>query len=112
MTTYTPTGRAAIRVARACLVALVALLALLAGSCAPQRKSAEIGRPEAVEFYVRGEQARRAGDAAAAEREYRTAVQRNPNLRMAHSRLGDMYKARGDYAGASRHYESLARLHP
>jgi Tfp pilus assembly protein PilF len=92
-------------------VVLLALVAASASNCALQRKRApESQRPEAVEFYVRGEQARRAGDMATAEREYKAAVQRNPNLRMAHSRLGDMYKARGNYAAAGRHYEALARL--
>ena len=105
MTMYTTTQR----ITR---VVLLALAAALASSCAPQRRSPESQAPEAIEFYVRGEQARRAGDAATAEREYKAAVQRNPNLRMAHSRLGDMYKARGDYSGASRHYDSLARLDP
>lgn len=69
-------------------------------------------RPEAVEFYVRGEQLRRQGNLQGAEDEYRAAVQRNPNLRMPHSRLGDMYKQRGDYAKASGHYEAVARLDP
>jgi len=93
-------------------LALVSVVALLIGGCAVKPKSPQGAAPEAVELYVHGEQARRAGDAATAEREYKAAVQRNPNLRMAHSRLGDMYKQRGDYAAASRHYESLARLDP
>jgi tetratricopeptide (TPR) repeat protein len=86
----------------------------LTGACAPTRSDGgrESTRPAAVEYYVRGEQAWRAGDKMQAEQEYRAAVQHNPNLRMAQSRLGDINRARGDYQAASRHYEAVARLDP
>lgn len=96
---------------RASIVILVTL-GLLAASCAKDKKSPESARPEAVEYYVKGEEARRAGDSKQAEQQYQAAVQKNPNLRMAHSRLGDIYKGRGDYEGASQHYEAVSRLDP
>ena len=105
MTKYTTTQRLT-------RIALLALACVLTSNCAQQRRSPASQAPEAIEYYVRGEQARRAGDAATAEREYRAAVQRNPNLRMAHTRLGDIHKSRGDYAGAGRHYEAVTRLDP
>lgn len=91
---------------------LSCLLLLSAGwGCGPVvRRTPASERPEAVEYYVRGEQLRRQGDIRAAEQEYRAAIQRNPNLRMPHTRLGEIYKERGDYERAARHFESVARL--
>lgn len=91
--------------------AVVVIVGLLVGGCAPKR-APDAQHPEAVEYYVRGEEARRAGDPKKAEEQYKAAVERNPNLRMAHSRLGDIYKDRGDYATAGQHYEAVARLDP
>ncbi len=94
---------------RISIVTLVSL-GLLAASCAKDKRTPESQRPEAVEYYVKGEEARRAGDTKLAEQEYNAAVQRNPNLRMAHTRLGDIYRTRNDYEGAAKHYEAVARL--
>jgi tetratricopeptide (TPR) repeat protein len=93
-------------------LATLLVLALIGSGCGGTRKTPESQRPEAVDYYVRGEEARRSGDAKLAETEFQAAVQRNPNLRMAHSRLGDIYTGRGDYEGASKHYEAVARLDP
>jgi superkiller protein 3 len=89
------------------LTSTLICLSACAGSRGPRDES-----PEAVEFYVRGEQLRRQGNLRGAEEEYRAAVQRNPNLRMPHNRLGDIYKQRGDYEQAARHYEAVSRLDP
>jgi tetratricopeptide (TPR) repeat protein len=68
--------------------------------------------PPAVEKYVEGVKAYRAGDKqqAAAALEYATTV--NPKLITARSLLGDLYKERGDYTRAADQYKAVTELDP
>lgn len=66
----------------------------------------------AVQDYVSGMHALKAGDQADAVVRLEAAIKKNPDLRMAHTVLGQIYRDRGDYANAARQYEALARLDP
>lgn len=82
------------------------LLALIAG-CATQTAG-----PKAVDQYVEGVQALKRGDQTAAIGKLETAVEKNPDLRMARTVLGQIYRDRGEYDNAARQYEALSRLDP
>lgn len=67
---------------------------------------------QALQFYVQGVQHNRAGDAQSAIDALERALAINPDLRMARSLLGDLYRARGDYLQASMQYEVITRNDP
>ena len=92
------------------LLALV-IVGLLGAGCAGRRKPAPRG-PTAARLYADGVSAYRAGDKEKAVRLLTEAVRQNPNLAMAHSILGDIYKESGDYNSAANQYESLTKLDP
>ena len=92
------------------LLALV-IVGLLNGACASRRRAAPPA-PTAARLYADGVSAYRAGDKGRAVRLLTEAVRQNPNLAMAHSILGDIYKESGDYDDAATQYESLTRLDP
>ena len=95
---------------RTAIVVSMVLCAVLAG-CTPaaRRQAAEL---KGIDDYVRGVQLYRAGNHDAAIAALENAVAANPELRMAHSMLGDAYRARGDYLRASVHFEAATRLDP
>jgi tetratricopeptide (TPR) repeat protein len=84
---------------------------LFGAGCAAGRKPAPRG-PSVATLYADGVSAYRAGDKERAVRLLTEAVRQNPNLAMAHSILGDIYKESGDYDSAATQYESLAKLDP
>jgi tetratricopeptide (TPR) repeat protein len=92
------------------LLALVMLGAPGAG-CGGGRRSPPPA-PSAATLYSDGVSAYRAGDKERAVRLLTEAVRQNPNLAMAHSILGDIYKESGDYNNAATQYESLTKLDP
>ena len=95
---------------------IVTLAALLAGACgtgcATSRPPAAAAGPTAGRLYADGVSAYRAGDRDRAIRLLTQAVQKNPNLAMAHSFLGDIYKEAGNYDKAATQYETLAKVDP
>jgi superkiller protein 3 len=92
--------------------ALVATVIGLAG-CARQGGAAgSSGRPKAVDRYVLAEQAHRRGDDERAIELLEEAVRDNPQLIMAQSMLGELYRANSVYAPAADHYASAAQLDP
>jgi tetratricopeptide (TPR) repeat protein len=71
-----------------------------------------VQRPAAIDLYVRGVQAYQQGDRDQAVRDLLDATRANPELRMAHSLLGDLYRDEGNYQAATPHYETLIRIDP
>lgn len=90
-------------------IGLLVGLLLLGAGCAAQ-KPAAADRPAGVDFYVQAVQAQRAGNADQATDLLEKAVAANPDLRLAHVQLGDIYRAKGDYSRAATHYEVATRL--
>lgn len=80
------------------------------GGCANMTQ--EPLRPKGVDLYVAGVQAYNAGDHRLAQARLEQATSINPNLRMARSMLGDIYRAQGDYDRARQQYEMLVKLDP
>lgn len=95
-------------------VALAALAAGLIGAgCATRRaRRVPYTPPPAVEKYVRGVQAYKAGRTDEAVSSLEQATQENPNLTMARTMLGDIYADRGSYDKAAEQYEAVTRLDP
>lgn len=85
----------------------IGLVLLIAAGCASAPK-----QTDGVEYYIQGIQAERAGNPDRATGLFEQAVAVNPNLRMAHIRLGDAYRAKGDYARAATHYQAATELDP
>lgn len=69
-------------------------------------------RPVGVDYYVRAVEAYNRGDAERAIVLLLEATRQNPNLRMARSLLGDLYRTRGDYRQAIPNFERLTQLDP
>ena len=93
------------------VIGCAACVAALAAGCAPARPTTP-PPPTATRLYTDGMSAYRAGDRDRAIRLLSQAVERNPNLSMAHSVLGDLYKESGDYGSAATQYEALTKLDP
>jgi tetratricopeptide (TPR) repeat protein len=83
-----------------------------AAGCAGNGAAAPDAAPAAVDEYAAGVLAQRAGDEELAIELLESAVERNPELRMAHALLGDIYRESGLYGDALPHYESVVRLDP
>jgi tetratricopeptide (TPR) repeat protein len=69
-------------------------------------------RPRGVDLYVAGVKAYQSGDTKLAQSRFEQATSVNPNLRMARSMLGDIYRSQGDYDRARQQYEILVKLDP
>jgi tetratricopeptide (TPR) repeat protein len=69
-------------------------------------------RPAGVEKYIQGVHQYNAGDRAGAASSFNEAIRINPSLRMAHIRLGDIYRSEGDYRDAAIQFEIATRLDP
>jgi len=97
---------------RSFLLATTGVLALWLGGCSHSTSGPTLERPKAVDLYVSGVQAHKAGNPAVAKTRLELAVSTNPELRMAHSLLGDIYRAEGNYLAARKQYEAMTRLDP
>ncbi|HEX8322618.1 MAG TPA: tetratricopeptide repeat protein [Tepidisphaeraceae bacterium] len=86
--------------------------AILAGGCASNTAGPATGTQQSVQQYVQGVQALKRGDTNAAVNQLEAAITSNPDLRMARTVLGQIYRDRGDYTNAVRQYQALARLDP
>lgn len=100
---------------------MVAALLLIGGGmlagCAPQNKgrggqASWSKSPPAVDRYVAAVQAHDRGDDATAIAILEAAVKENPNLTMAQTMLGDLYRVNAQYSSAAEHYEAAAQLDP
>lgn len=89
----------------------LAAAALLGYGCA-RSGSGNLPKPKAVDLYVAAVDAYHAGDTQQAKARLEQATRANPELRMAHSMLGDIYRAEGNYTQARREYEATVRLDP
>jgi tetratricopeptide (TPR) repeat protein len=69
-------------------------------------------RSKAMDVYVQGLDAYRRGDKAAAIADLERASQLNPDLRMPHSVLGDIYFSGGNLERALVQYKEMVRLDP
>lgn len=94
------------------LMHVVCISMLLANSGCRSSQPADETRPRGVDLYVQGVQAYKQGDKQAAQEHFEQATRVNPNLQMAHSMLGDMYRQQGDYDRARSEYETLTHLDP
>src|SRR3954464_5220427 len=86
--------------------------ALLFAGCGSGFLPQEAMRPKGVDLYVAGVKAYQAGDQKLAQSRFEQATQINPNLRMARSMLGDIYRSQGEYERARQQYEILVKLDP
>jgi len=82
--------------------------ALIAGGCASNEPTYP-GKPVAVDTYVSGYEAMKAGDTATAQKQLEAAVAKNPNLIMARIALGDLYRKQNDFTDAAAQYEVLVQ---
>lgn len=96
------------------LIGVLAICGVMAGGCAPQSQSGtRAGRPpRAVDQYVSAVYAHQRGDDARAIATLEAAVKENPNLTMARTMLGDLYRANAEYSMAALHYEAATQLDP
>jgi tetratricopeptide (TPR) repeat protein len=88
----------------------ILLVSISVSACGPGARTGD--RPRAIEHYIEGAEAYRAGDAPAARDHLSTAVQQNPDLIMARMLLGDLFYQAGDHETAVEHYELAARRDP
>lgn len=88
-----------------------AILLAVAGGCA-SNGPADADRPLAVEQYVTGYQSLKAGKTEQAQKELEAAVAKNPELLMARTLLGDIYRKQNDYNSAAKEYEVLVERDP
>jgi Tfp pilus assembly protein PilF len=92
-------------------VVSLALAVSTVGCTLPGRSStAQADKP--INRYVKGYQAYQRGDADVAKQELEAAVAANPDLRMARTLLGEIYRKQKDFDSAARQYEVLARSDP
>jgi tetratricopeptide (TPR) repeat protein len=70
------------------------------------------GAPRGIGLYVQAVQAYQKGDTAAAINRLERATRKNPDLRMAHSMLGDLYRSQGNLEQAATQYQETTRLDP
>ncbi len=98
-------------VRRACLWSGFLTAPLLIIGCASLQPLVE-SRPKAVDTYVAGVESYRNGDRQQAEKDLSQAVKQNPNLIMARSMLGEIYRSDRNYGQAIDQYEMLIRLDP
>jgi tetratricopeptide (TPR) repeat protein len=92
------------------LGAAVSSLLYIAGGCASGGSAAR--DQSALNAYVQGVRAYQAGDTDKAVSNLKAAVNKDNELVMARSMLGDIYRARSDYDAAREQYEAVTRLDP
>lgn len=94
------------------VVGLACVVCGLAGIGCSGSASSAVDRPKAVDLYVTAVAAYHAGDYAKARDRLEIATRINPELRMAHSMLGDIYRAEGRYDEAREQYRAMTELDP
>ncbi len=88
-------------------------IAMISGAGCANFSTQPTPKPKpAMNQYVVGYQAYKRGELDLARRNLEAALINNPNLRMARSILGDIYRKQGDYARAAEQYEVLSRNDP
>jgi superkiller protein 3 len=95
-----------------CLLVGLAVVSLLVGGCAEDTTAARPATGNGVNQYVQGYQAYKRGETEVARRNLESAVLNNPDLRMARTILGEIYRSKNDYGAAARQYEVLTRIDP
>src|SRR5690242_11574856 len=91
------------------LVVSMLVVAVLHGCAGSEPSPSQL---KGIDLYVQAVDAYHKGDRASAIAKLSTATQQNPNLLMAQSMLGDLYREQGAYSQALPHYETLATLDP
>lgn len=97
------------KIIRPLFASTVAGLIAYAVGCATRSSTPNL---PGINLYVEGVEAYQKGDQAKAINRLESATDRNPDLRMAHALLGDLYRERGDYQKALPEYQRLAKLDP
>lgn len=87
-------------------------LAGIIGGCANDGAPKAGGKSQAIETYVKGVYAYKAGEEDKAVDTLRAAIQENPQLIMPRTILGRISKEKGDYAAAAEYYQALTQLDP
>jgi superkiller protein 3 len=80
--------------------------------CAKTSGPRGVNPPKAVDAYVRAVSAYNRGDESQAIKDLERATKANPDLRMAHSMLGDLYQKKGNLSGALQQFKETVRLDP
>ena len=65
-----------------------------------------------IKTYVSGAIALKSGDVKAAEVQLKNAIKENPELRMPHIKLSEIYRQRNDFEQAVPHMEAISKLDP
>jgi tetratricopeptide (TPR) repeat protein len=91
------------------LAVFVSASAIVIGCANRQSATPEF---HAIDLYVQAVDAYHNGDRTGAIAKLTSATRQNPNLRMAQSMLGDLYRQQGQYSLALPHYQALADLDP
>jgi len=65
-----------------------------------------------IKTYVSGANALKSGDVKAAEVQLKNAIKENPELRMPHIKLSEIYRQRNDFEQAVPHMEAISKLDP
>jgi tetratricopeptide (TPR) repeat protein len=92
------------------LAGALSSLLYIAGGCASGGNAAR--DQSALNAYVQGVRAYQAGDTDKAVTNLQAAVNKDNDLVMARSMLGDIYRARSSYNAAREQYEAVTRLDP
>lgn len=87
---------------------LCAVTVVVSSGCSVGGRGA--ANSKAVNSYVQGVEQYQHGDSTAAIQSLENATKREPDLIMAQSMLGDLYRARGNYAAAAERYERMTKL--
>lgn len=95
------------------LLVLGSLAGILLVGCRGQAMPGAVsGGPRGTDKYVQGVLAYQSGQKDQAVQSFLAAVQENPDLRMAHAMLGDIFRSDGKYLRALPHDQAVARLDP
>jgi tetratricopeptide (TPR) repeat protein len=84
----------------------IIVISLLLAGCA------NLPKPKGADDYVEGTLALERGETDKAFNALLNATHKNPNLIIARSRLGDIYRERSDYTRAAEQYEAVVKLDP
>jgi Tfp pilus assembly protein PilF len=105
--------------ARVVLLSSAAVIASVVSGCAtppapqaPASTSTKVIEPVGAQTYATGAIALKQGNVADAEQQLKEAIKVNPELRMPHIKLGEIYRNRQDYQQAVPHLEAVAKLDP
>lgn len=115
-TSFAPRPRRPTRTAapRAAALLIAGVITVVGGCSTPQRgpEQAERESIQSHDLVVQAERSREAGNDEEALRLLTEAISENPTLTVAHMKMGEIYKTRGDHGKAEQAYGAAASLEP